>query len=241
MSEAREEDSGWFKFPPEVRNMIGSEFFLWPPDWPHECVSKRAPALWTTRPLAVSMLRLSKRVYAEAAGILYGENTLYICRSPNSIKNLLQTIGPRNAGLIRRVAVGWDYFHFPTTADDDPEEYDSEQFYMGFHWPYASFPSPLSLLAEEDGGGHFAGLTELEFREFTHLKFEGSGRAPLWWNSSMHISLRFDKMYVDQSRREGSDWTKQVAEALPALLETRLRAAFPRLRGVTLEHVAWPS
>ncbi|KAK8081765.1 hypothetical protein PG996_000546 [Apiospora saccharicola] len=161
------------------------------------------------------MLRTSKRVYAEAAGILYGENTLYICRSPNSIKNLLQTIGPRNAGLIRRVA--------------------------GFHWPYASFPSPPSLLAEEEGGRRFAGLTELEFREFTHLKFQDLGRLPLWWNSPMHISLRFDKVYVEQSRSEGPGWTKKVAEALPALLETRLRADFPRLRGVTLEHVAWPS
>ncbi|KAK8027027.1 hypothetical protein PG991_004083 [Apiospora marii] len=124
---------GWFDFPPEIRNMIyrealsapDSEQELLPPLLPP--VSRRLLSsdmciyidMFLKRfarkerlrrlpkqplPLAVSLLRASKRVYAEAVGILYGENTMRLDNAPEVTDFMLRLIGRGSANFIRRAS-----------------------------------------------------------------------------------------------------------------------------------------
>ncbi|KAK8055757.1 hypothetical protein PG993_000984 [Apiospora rasikravindrae] len=98
---------GWFDMPGEIRNMIYQDLFTRPD--PFEVVgtgligSRLLLRARGGKGLSVSLLRTNKRLYAEAAGILYGGNTFSFLCPIEQLGSFFETINKANARLMTRV------------------------------------------------------------------------------------------------------------------------------------------
>ncbi|KAK7970183.1 hypothetical protein PG988_009256 [Apiospora saccharicola] len=146
---------GWFDLPPEIRNKIYLELLSRPQteadgfyhfpigsfevDWPEVDLTEQTSREEDSsdedlpeekEPLSVAILRTSKRVYNEAVGYLYSENTLYLSGPLYLAEAILPTFGTDKLRFLRYASFAWPEWeeYYYSDSDSDPDGLSSDSF-----------------------------------------------------------------------------------------------------------------
>ncbi|KAK8026834.1 hypothetical protein PG991_003890 [Apiospora marii] len=212
---------GWFDLPPEIRNAIYRELLTVPESEQHllhpllnpkyRRLSWRGvehpcfPRGQIMRPLPVAILRTNKRVRAEAAGILYGENVMsLVADDAICTAEIFRTIGRANDRHIRRVV------------------FDSPCAMTSLLYPYR--PWDLHMNDDEGGNNRIIALLAANCPNLIEITigahFDGSDSSRTW------------RMVLASQTQVVSKMDAHLRAAFPSLRGITVKREIPCRRGL---------